>query len=68
MDQEKVEAFMKEYGELREKHRLDFISVPVYQPNEKGNWDLRIKIQVATIDIPSPDEFIPSHDTPEKTT
>lgn len=65
MDQEKIDAFIKEYGELREKHRLDFVSIPTYQPNAQGTWELKIQTQVAMIDTPSPEEFIPSHDTPK---
>lgn len=66
MEQEKIDAFIKEYGELREKYRLDFISLPVYQPNEQGTWELKIQTQVAMIDTPSPEEFIPSHDPIQK--
>ncbi len=67
MEQEKIDVFIKEYGELRDKHRLDFISIPTYHPNDKGSWELKIATQVAQIDTPSPEEFIPSHDT-NKTT
>lgn len=65
MEKEKAEAFIKEFGELREKHRMDFISVPMYEPTENGVWQLRVQPQVVAIDIPSP--FIPSHDDSQET-
>ena len=33
--QERIKAFLAEYGELTKKHKVDFVSFPMFQPNEK---------------------------------
>ena len=57
--EEKVSEFLKEYGELREKHNLDFISVPQYIPTDHGTWELRIMPQVIPTDQSIPSPFVP---------
>ena len=45
----KGEAFMKEYGELVEKHQVDFATYPVFVPDGQGGF--KIVIQSTPIDI-----------------
>jgi hypothetical protein len=61
--QEQIDAFINDYGALRDKHKLDFISVPRFVPTERGTWEIVIAPQVASIEGPlkSPDEFIPGN-------
>lgn len=40
------EAFLKEYKELIDKHSVDFISYPIYQPNREGVFELKIQTEV----------------------
>ena len=47
-EEENTKEFVKEYGELREKHKRDFISIPQFVPTEKGTWELRIIPQVVS--------------------
>lgn len=35
--------FMKEYGELVEKHKMDFASYPTYVPNGHGGFETIIQ-------------------------
>ncbi len=35
--------FLKEYGELREKYQLDFMSQPMFLQQENGTWGLVIQ-------------------------
>lgn len=46
---ERREAFIKAFGELRDQHQCDFISFPQYVPNDKGAWDLTIAVQVVDL-------------------
>lgn len=55
---DKVQAFIDEFGKLREKHNMDFISVPQFVPTEHGTWELKIVPQVMPTGTPSPEEFI----------
>lgn len=48
-NQGKTDAFLKEYGELRTKYKRDFISYPVYVPNDKGVFELKIQLQIVDI-------------------
>ena len=41
----KIQEFLKEYGELTKKYNVDFAAFPVYMPNEKGTFDLTIQTQ-----------------------
>ncbi len=42
-------AFMKEYGELVDKHKTDFASYPVFVPDGQGGF--KIVIQSTPVDI-----------------
>lgn len=46
---EKGTAFMKEYGELVEKHQVDFATYPVFIPDGQGGF--KIVVQSTPIDI-----------------
>lgn len=46
---EKGTAFMKEYGELVEKHQIDFATYPVFIPDGAGGF--KIVVQSTPIDI-----------------
>ncbi len=35
---ENTEAFMKAYGELVEKHKMDFANYPQWVPDSAGGW------------------------------
>jgi len=35
---DKQKAFMKEYGELVEKHKMDFANYPMYIPDGEGGF------------------------------
>lgn len=55
--QEKGTAFLKEYGELVQKHQFDFATYPVFIPDGQGGF----KIIVQSTPIPLPqkkEEFI----------
>lgn len=52
MDEEikkRIDDFVKEYGELVEKHKIDFANYPVYVPDENGGF--RVVIQNTPVDI-----------------
>lgn len=51
---ERVEAFIKEYGELVEKHQIDFAHYPVYIPDGAGGF--RTTIQTSPVDITPKEE------------
>lgn len=46
---ERVNAFMKAYGELVTTHGIDFASYPVFIPNGRGGFD--IVIQNTPVDV-----------------
>lgn len=57
---EKLELFVKEYGELVERHRIDFATYPVFVPDDSGGF--KVTIQNTPIDIsnqPVKSNFIP---------
>lgn len=45
----KGEAFLKEYGELVQKHQMDFAAYPVFVPDGQGGF--KIVVQSTPIDI-----------------
>lgn len=47
--QKRIDAFIQDYGELRTKHGVDIAAFPLYVPNDKGTFDL--KVQMQPIDI-----------------
>lgn len=54
-----VESFIKEYGELVRKYKVDFVAYPVFLPNEKGSWELKIQNQpIYTGDQPKKSPFV----------
>jgi hypothetical protein len=64
--QEKGTAFLKEYGELVEKHQMDFATYPVFVPDGQGGF--KIVIQNTPVDMsnhPKKSPFIASEATPE---
>lgn len=46
---QKGEAFLKEYGELVQKHQVDFATYPVFIPDGQGGF--KIVVQSTPIDI-----------------
>ncbi len=53
------EAFIKEYGELVEKHKLDFATYPVFTPDGTGGFKVVIQnTPVDTTNMPKASPFI----------
>lgn len=46
---ERFNAFIKEYGELVAKHKVDFATYPVFTPD--GNGGFRVIIQNTPVDM-----------------
>lgn len=46
--QERIDSFIKEYGELVEKHQVDFVAYPLYVPDGQGGF--RTIVQNAPVD------------------
>lgn len=60
---EKGEVFLKEYGELVEKHQVDFATYPVFIPDGQGGF--KIVVQSTPVDIsnqPKKSPFIASEE------
>lgn len=60
VEQEKIQAFLKEYGELVEKHQIDFASYPVWVPDGTGGF--KTLVQNVPVDItnqPRKSNFVP---------
>lgn len=58
--QDRIDAFVKDYGEMRSKHKVDIAAAPSFVPNDRGTWELMINMQPVDISnelIKSP--FIP---------
>lgn len=53
---EKGGAFLKEYGELVEKHQMDLATYPVFIPDGQGGF----KVTVQSTPVPLPSEAIES--------
>ncbi len=49
MEQEKIDAFLKEYKELTEKHKIDFVNFPMYIPD--GQNGFKTIIQTKPVDL-----------------
>lgn len=60
----RVEAFMKEYGELVQKHQIDIANYPVYTPDGQGGF--KTILQATPVDI-SNKENAPANEEPTKT-
>lgn len=55
----KTEAFIKEFGELVAKHKMDFMAYPLWQPSPTGEWRMTIQTQaVSTKDQPIKSPFV----------
>lgn len=53
------EDFIKEYGELVEKHKMDFATYPVFTPDGTGGFKLIIQnTPVDMTNMPKPTPFI----------
>lgn len=58
---QRIDDFTKEYGELVEKHKVDFVHFPMFQPDSKGHWEIVINSQVIDIkDRPVKSPFVVS--------
>ncbi len=47
--QERINTFVKEYGELVALHKIDFATYPVYVPD--GNGGFKVVVQNTPVDI-----------------
>lgn len=57
---EDIELFLKEYGELVAKHKVDFANYPMFQPNKEGKWEIVVQAQAISIkDRPVISPFVP---------
>jgi len=56
MEDDSSKEFLREYGDLRNKYKRDFISVPQFVPTDHGTWELKIIPQIVPVEegIPSP--------------
>ncbi len=53
------EDFLKEYGDLVAKHKVDFVTYPMWQPDGQGGWKMTIQTQVvSTKDQPVKSPFV----------
>lgn len=56
---ERRDAFIKEFGELRNKHQCDFFGMPAFVPNEDGRFDVVLSIDVVDLkSVAQPSPFI----------
>ncbi len=56
----KAQAFLKDYGELVEKHQMDFATYPMFVPDGAGGF--KIRIQSTPVNLP------PKEETPVEST
>lgn len=57
---ENIQGFLKEYGELVERRKIDFACYPVYMPDGKGGFTTRVQntpVDISNQPVKSP--FIP---------
>lgn len=58
-EDQKTKDFIEAYGKLRQEYQMDFISIPTFQPTERGTWELKIVPQVmSTEEQPTPSPFM----------
>lgn len=58
--QKRVDAFLKEYGQLVEKHKVDFANYPLYIPDGAGGFKTLVQsTPVDTTNFPQKSPFIP---------
>lgn len=56
---ENAKEFLKEYGVLVEKHKMDFVAFPVFVPNGNGKFEVEVQSQlVSTANRPVKSPFI----------
>jgi len=58
----RVDAFLKAYGELVQEHKIDFASYPVFVPDSQGGF--KVIVQSTPVDItnqPVKSPFIPNN-------
>lgn len=46
---ERIDTFVREYGELVNKHKVDFANYPLFQPNKEGKWEIVLQSQPVDI-------------------
>ena len=57
--QKAIGTFLKEYGELVAKHKVDFVTYPLWQPDGKGGWEMKIQTQaMSTKELPVISPFV----------
>lgn len=47
--EQRVESFLKEYGELVKKHNVDFATYPVFVPDGQGGF--KVVVQNTPVDM-----------------
>lgn len=54
-----IEEFLAEYGAIVEKHKVDFVNFPMFQPDGQGGWRILIHNQpVSTEGQPVKSPFV----------
>lgn len=58
-DETKVSAFLEDYKALIDKHKMDFVHYPMWQPDAKGGWHMTVQSQpVSTENMSVPSPFV----------
>lgn len=58
--QKRIEDFVKEYGELTEKHQIDFVNYPMFVPDGQNGFKVVVQNQpVDTKNLPKKSPFVP---------
>ncbi len=55
--EDRAKDFIKEYGELVQKHQIDFATFPTFVPNGKGGFEITVQsrpIDITPQPVPSP--------------
>lgn len=59
-EKKSIELFVKEYGELVQKHQVDFVHLPVFVPVQGGDWIVRLQHQAISLkNRPIKSPFVP---------
>lgn len=57
----KIDVFLKEYGELVAKHKVDIVAFPMFQPDGNGGFKVMVHSQaVSTENQPIKSPFVPT--------
>lgn len=60
-EQKEIDAFLKEYGEIVAKYKLDILAIPSFIPDGQGAWKVVINTRVvSTKDQPVKSPFMAS--------